>query len=85
MLGTIHHECALTPSISSQAASSSYQNIMRDRFRKAAEPKRTIKSLDLDAGTANQLAAGARLGMFKSQSSVFVVRSSFLPLIFSRY
>lgn len=74
MLGTVHHECSLTPSLSSRDASSSYRNIMRDRQRKAAEPKRTIKMLDVDQGTANRLAAGQGLPGIKGRVSSFVVR-----------
>ncbi|KAI5477603.1 hypothetical protein MNV49_006090 [Pseudohyphozyma bogoriensis] len=71
MLGTIHHECLLTPSLSSTDASSSYRNIMRDRQKKAAEPKRTIKMLDVDQGTSNRLASGMGIGI-KNRVSNFV-------------
>lgn len=74
MLGTVHHECGLTPSISGADAAASYQRIMRERQRKAAEPKRTVKVLDVDQGTANRLASGAGLGGVKLRVSNFVVR-----------
>lgn len=75
MLGTIHHECALTPSLSSVGASSSYSSIMRQRQKKAAEPKRTLKMLDVDEGTANRLASGVGLsGLKTNKASTFVVR-----------
>ncbi|KAK4701710.1 transcription initiation factor TFIIF subunit beta, partial [Phenoliferia sp. Uapishka_3] len=72
VLGTVHHECSLTPLLSSLDASSSYRNIMRDRQRKASEPKRTIKMLDVDQGTANRLAAGQGLPGIKGRVSSFV-------------
>lgn len=80
----MHHECALTPSLSSLDASSSYRNIMRDRQRKASEPKRTIKMLDVDQGTANRLAAGQGLPGIKGRVGSFVVRLSQLASVFPR-
>lgn len=75
MLGTVHHECGLTPTLTS-----SYSDIMRERLRKASEPARKLKVLDVDAGTANRLASGAGLGGVKSRVSNFVVRRLCLSL-----
>ncbi|KAL8276230.1 hypothetical protein RQP46_011391 [Phenoliferia psychrophenolica] len=58
--GTVHHEASLTPDLSG-VGSNSYREIMRERQRKASEPKRTIQRLDVDQGTANRLAAGQGL------------------------
>lgn len=69
MLGTVHHECGLTPTLTS-----AYSDIMRERLRKASEPTRKLKVLDVDAGTANRLASGVGLGGVKSRVSNFVVR-----------
>lgn len=82
MLGTVHHECSLTPSLKQELDVAAYKNIMQTRSKEAAEPKRTIKSLDVDAGTANQLASGARLGSFKSSlGKGFGVSLSFKPRV----
>lgn len=74
LVGTVHHECSLTPSISSLSASSSYSSIMRERQRRAAEPKRTVKMLDVDQGMANRLASGIGMAGVKGRVSSFVVR-----------
>lgn len=75
MLGTVHHECSLTPSLSSKDAAESYARILRERQRKAAEPKRTLKMLDVDQATANRLASGMGLNGVKARVSTFKVRS----------
>lgn len=75
MLGTVNHECALTPSLSSIDARTSYQALMRERQRKATEPKRTLRRLDVDQGTANMLASGMGLAGVRGRVSTFVVRS----------
>ncbi|GAA6009048.1 hypothetical protein JCM11491_005726 [Sporobolomyces phaffii] len=71
MLGTVHHECSLTPSLSSKDAADSYARILRERQRKAAEPKRTLKMLDVDQATANRLASGMGLNGVKARVSTF--------------
>ena len=76
MLGTVHHECSLTPSLSSKDAAASYARILRERQRKASEPKRTLKMLDVDQATANRLASGMGLGGVKARVSTFAVRLS---------
>ena len=73
MLGTVHHECALTPSLSSLAGSQSYSSIMRARQQKATETTRKAKVLDVDAGTANRLASGVGMGGVRGRVSNFVV------------
>lgn len=75
LLGTVHHECSLTPSLSSMDASSSYRTIMRDRQKKASEPKRTVKMLDVDQATQNRLASGMGLAGVRGRVSNFVVRT----------
>lgn len=77
MLGTVHHECGLTPQLSN-----SYSEIMRERLRKASEPKRKLKKLDVDEGTANRLASGMGLGGVKQRVSTFVVRFAAPSLTF---
>lgn len=76
MLGTVHHECSLTPSLSSKGAADSYARILRERQRKASEPKRTLKMLDVDQATANRLASGMGLGGVKARVSTFAVSLS---------
>ncbi|GAA5943984.1 transcription factor IIF subunit TFG2 [Sporobolomyces koalae] len=71
MLGTVHHECSLTPSLASKDAADSYARILRERQRKAAEPKRTLKMLDVDQATANRLASGMGMNGVKARVSTF--------------
>lgn len=47
---------------------------MRERQRRAAEPKRTVKMLDVDQGMANRLASGIGMAGVKGRVSSFVVR-----------
>ncbi|GAA5912552.1 hypothetical protein JCM5296_003478 [Sporobolomyces johnsonii] len=72
MLGTVHHECSLTPSLSSTDAAAAYARILRERQRKAAEPKRTLKRLDVDQATANRLASGMGMGGVKARVGAFI-------------
>ncbi|GAA6060462.1 hypothetical protein JCM10212_000890 [Sporobolomyces blumeae] len=72
VLGTVHHECSLTPSLASRDAAASYARILRERQRKAAEPKRTLKRLDVDQATANRLASGMGMGGVKARVSTFM-------------
>lgn len=74
LLGTVAHECSLTPVISTPAASAAYARIMRERHRKAAESKRTLKRLEVDDATANRLASGVGVGGIKARAATFAVR-----------
>lgn len=73
LLGTVAHECSLTPVLSSPAASAAYARIMRERQRKAAEPRRTLKRLEVDDATANRLASGVGVGGIKARAATFAV------------
>lgn len=68
ILGTVQHECSLTPSLSA-----SYSSIMRERLRRAAEPKRKLQMLDVDRATANRLASGAGAAGVKGRVATFNV------------
>jgi len=72
MAGTINHEASLTPLLTSASASSSYSSILRDRQKRAQEPKRTIKMLDVDQGVANRLASGMGMTGVKGRVSTFI-------------
>ncbi|BGP02971.1 hypothetical protein NBRC10513v2_006698 [Rhodotorula toruloides] len=76
LLGTVAHECSLTPSISSADASAAYARILRERQRKAAEPKRTLKRLEVDDATANRLASGMGAAGIKGRVATFNNTSS---------
>ncbi|KAK4046250.1 hypothetical protein OIV83_006229 [Microbotryomycetes sp. JL201] len=69
LAGTVHHECSLTPVLGA-----SYSGIMRERLRKASEPVRKIKPLDVDQATANRLASGAGMHGIKGK----ITASSFV-------
>ncbi|GAA5984375.1 hypothetical protein JCM10908_003322 [Rhodotorula pacifica] len=71
LLGTVAHECSLTPVLSSPSASAAYARIMRERQRKAAEPRRTLKRLEVDDATANRLASGVGVGGIKARAATF--------------
>ncbi|BGP27174.1 transcription initiation factor IIF subunit beta [Rhodotorula toruloides] len=76
LLGTVAHECSLTPSISSADASAAYARILRERQRKASEPKRTLKRLEVDDATANRLASGMGAAGIKGRVATFNNTSS---------
>ncbi|KAJ8292187.1 Transcription initiation factor IIF subunit beta [Rhodotorula toruloides] len=76
LLGTVAHECSLTPSISSADASAAYARILRERQRKAAEPIRTLKRLEVDDATANRLASGMGAAGIKGRVATFNNTSS---------
>lgn len=78
LLGTVAHECSLTPVITNPAAAAAYARIMRERQRKASEPKRTLKRLEVDDATANRMASGVGVGGIKARAATFAVRLSFL-------
>ncbi|KAK4052605.1 hypothetical protein OIO90_004233 [Microbotryomycetes sp. JL221] len=69
LIGTVHHECGLTPVLGA-----SYSGIMRERLRKASEPVRKIKPLDVDQATANRLASGMGVHGIKGK----ITQSSFV-------
>ncbi|KAM0791065.1 hypothetical protein ACM66B_004358 [Microbotryomycetes sp. NB124-2] len=69
LAGTVAHECGLTPVLGA-----SYSGIMRERLRKASEPVRKIKALDVDQATANRLASGAGMHGIKGK----ITASSFV-------
>ncbi|GJN93183.1 hypothetical protein Rhopal_006230-T1 [Rhodotorula paludigena] len=71
LLGTVAHECSLTPSIQSADASAAYARILRERQRKASEPRRTLKMLDVDAATANRMASGMGMAGIKGRVATF--------------
>ncbi|GAA5877750.1 hypothetical protein JCM3774_000744 [Rhodotorula dairenensis] len=71
LLGTVAHECSLTPVLSSPSAAAAYARIMRERQRKAAEPRRTLKRLEVDDATANRLASGVGVGGIKARAATF--------------
>lgn len=77
LVGTVAHECSLTPSIQSADASAAYARILRERQRKAAEPRRTLKMLDVDKAQANRMASGMGTAGLKGRVATFAVR--FLP------
>ncbi|GAA6012752.1 hypothetical protein JCM10207_005349 [Rhodosporidiobolus poonsookiae] len=76
LLGTVAHECSLTPNIVGADASAAYARIMRERQRKATEPKRTLKRLDVDQATANRLASGMGMAGVKGRVATFTNTSS---------
>ncbi|GAA5824795.1 hypothetical protein JCM11251_005346 [Rhodosporidiobolus azoricus] len=76
LLGTVAHECSLTPNIGGADASAAYARILRERQKKAAEPKRTLKRLDVDQATANRLASGMGLSGVKGRVATFANTSS---------
>ncbi|GAA6030793.1 hypothetical protein JCM8097_008878 [Rhodosporidiobolus ruineniae] len=76
LLGTVAHECSLTPNIQGNDASAAYARILRERQRKAAEPKRTLKRLDVDQATANRLASGMGMAGVKGRVATFTNTSS---------
>jgi transcription initiation factor TFIIF subunit beta len=80
LLGTVAHECSLTPSISSADASAAYARILRERQRKAAEPKRTLKRLEVDDATANRLASGMGAAGIKGRVATFNVSLAASPV-----
>lgn len=71
LLGTVAHECSLTPVLSSPSSAAAYARIMRERHRKAAEPRRTLKRLEVDDATANRLASGVGVGGIKARAATF--------------
>ncbi|POY75968.1 putative DNA helicase [Rhodotorula taiwanensis] len=71
LLGTVAHECSLTPVITNPAAAAAYARIMRERQRKASEPKRTLKRLEVDDATANRMASGVGVGGIKARAATF--------------
>ncbi|BGP19518.1 hypothetical protein JCM10213v2_007613 [Rhodosporidiobolus nylandii] len=76
LLGTVAHECSLTPNIGGADASAAYARILRERQRKATEPKRTLKRLEVDQATANRLASGMGMAGVKGRAATFVNTSS---------
>ncbi|GAA5914823.1 hypothetical protein JCM6882_007283 [Rhodosporidiobolus microsporus] len=76
LLGTVAHECSLTPNIGGADASAAYARILRERQKKAAEPKRTLKRLDVDQATANRLASGMGMSGVKGRVATFANTSS---------
>ncbi|GAA5853264.1 hypothetical protein JCM8547_000260 [Rhodosporidiobolus lusitaniae] len=76
LLGTVAHECSLTPNIGGADASAAYARILRERQRKATEPKRTLKRLDVDEATANRLASGMGMAGVKGRVATFNNTSS---------
>lgn len=79
LLGTVAHECSLTPVLSSPSAAAAYARIMRERHRKAAEPRRTLKRLEVDDATANRLASGVGVGGIKARAATFAVSFTSCP------
>lgn len=63
----------LQPELSSSSAHDAYRAILRGRGKKAAEPTRTIKMLDVDAGEANRMASGSQLLGLKQRAAGFIV------------
>ncbi|GAA5827867.1 hypothetical protein JCM3770_006898 [Rhodotorula araucariae] len=76
LLGTVAHECSLTPSIQSASASAAYARILRERQRKAAEPRRTLKRLDVDQAQANRMASGMGTAGLKGRGATFANTSN---------
>ncbi|BGP43072.1 hypothetical protein JCM10450v2_007197 [Rhodotorula kratochvilovae] len=76
LLGTVAHECSLTPSIQSADASAAYARILRERQRKAAEPRRTLKMLDVDKAQANRMASGMGTAGLKGRVATFANTSN---------
>ena len=76
LVGTVAHECSLTPSIQSADASAAYARILRERQRKAAEPRSTLKMLDVDKAQANRMASGMGTAGLKGRVATFAVRRS---------
>ncbi|GAA5920954.1 hypothetical protein JCM3775_004020 [Rhodotorula graminis] len=76
LVGTVAHECSLTPSIQSADASAAYARILRERQRKASEPRRTLKMLDVDKAQANRMASGMGTAGLKGRVATFANTSN---------